>query len=378
MAGEQIPITPNVVRWARERAGYSLEDATKSFKKIEAWEAGAASPTYPQLEQLADTFKVPVAVFFFPEPPELPPIAETFRTLPEATFAEIPRRVRQLLQKAKAFQLNLVELYQGQNPAERLITEDLALNQIVNVEVLADQVRAYLGVSLGEQTAWVSDDEALKQWRAELYRVGIFVFKDGFKAPDFSGFCLFDDVFPIIYVNNTAAKTRQIFTLFHELAHLLFHTSGIDTVRDTYIPDLPENSRQIEILCNRFAAQFLIPDNVFDAAIAGLEPTEATATILASRYHVSREMIFRKFLDRTLIDEETYAEAAVRWAGQLKGEDGGNPYWTKITYLGREYINRALGLYHQNRIDQKQLGEYLDWKPRYLETLEEYFSRGGE
>ena len=35
---EGLPITPAVVRWARERAGYSLEDAKRNFKKFAAWE----------------------------------------------------------------------------------------------------------------------------------------------------------------------------------------------------------------------------------------------------------------------------------------------------------------------------------------------------
>lgn len=379
MASE-LPVTPVVVRWARERAGYSLEEATQAFKKIEAWEAGESSPTYAQLEHLANTFKLPIAVFFFPEPPELPQINETFRTLPEAALEEIPRRIRLLLRKAKALQLNLSELYQERNPAERLITRDLAQVDIVSADDLARRVRDYLGIPIDTQAGWGSDDEALKNWRRALLKVGIFVFKDAFKVPEYSGFCLYDRTFPIIYVNNSAAKTRQIFTLFHELAHLLYHTSGIDTLSDSYVASLPEKSKQIEILCNRFAAQFLVPDAQYETAMAGLEATEETAAVLAARFHVSREVIFRKFLDRGLIDQSEYLDATGRWASQVggKGESGGNPYWTKISYLGREYIERALSQYHQHRIDQQKLADYLDWKPRNLGTLEEYFSKGGE
>jgi len=69
MAREQMPVTPALITWARDRAGLSLSDAEERFRKIAAWESGEAGPTYPQLEALADAFKVPVAVFFFPEPP---------------------------------------------------------------------------------------------------------------------------------------------------------------------------------------------------------------------------------------------------------------------------------------------------------------------
>jgi transcriptional regulator with XRE-family HTH domain len=64
MTYEGLPITA-LVTWARTRAGLSVEEALVKFKKIQAWEEGVSSPTYPQLEQLAEAFKVPIAVFFF-------------------------------------------------------------------------------------------------------------------------------------------------------------------------------------------------------------------------------------------------------------------------------------------------------------------------
>src|SRR5262249_51641329 len=139
-----------------------------------------------------------------------------------------------------------------------------------------------------------------------LFSVGVFVFKDAFRIDDFSGFCLFDDTFPIIYANNSATKTRQIFTLFHELAHLLFHTSGVDTETDDYLPRLTGAARRIETLCNRFAARFLVPEETLNAALVDREISEQTAEALAARFHVSRESIFRRFLDRGLIDETQY------------------------------------------------------------------------
>jgi Zn-dependent peptidase ImmA (M78 family) len=373
---EQIPITPSVITWARERAGFSVQEAAENFSKIEAWEAGEAFPTYPQLEQLADKFKLPIAVFFFPEPPDLPPISESFRTLPAAEFARIPRRVQFLLRKASALQINLSELCEGRNPADRLITRELVFATNMDMERMTREVREYIGISLEDQYSWKTDDDALKNWRQSLFNVGIFVFKDAFRVPEYSGFCLYDEVFPIIYVNNSAAKTRQIFTLFHELAHLLFHTSGIDTIRDEYIPALPAPARRIEVLCNRFAAQFLVPEAAFQAAFEGADPSEHTAELLAAHFHVSREVIYRKFLDRALIEEAVYNDAAARWADQRQAGAGGNPYWTKIAYLGREYIELALSQYHQNRIDEQQLAEYLDSKPKHVGILEEYFSRG--
>ncbi len=374
---EQIPITPSLVTWGRERAGLSLDEAAKTFKKIGEWEEGASFPTYSQLESLSDAFKLPIAVFFFPAPPAVAPIEETFRTLPDAELELIPARVKMLLRKAKALQINLAEVTDGRNPSNRLITEDLEFAPGVDTAAMVAAVRDYLGITIQQQMEWRDDEEALKAWRSALAGVGIFVFKDAFKVEDYSGFCLYDPAFPIIYVNNSTAKTRQIFTLFHELAHLLFHTSGIDTRSDDYIPRLKGDDRRIEVLCNRFAAQFLVPEDELTRALQGRAPTEATAELLAARYHVSREAIFRRFLDRELVSQLAYEEAAERWTLQRQaGGGGGDYYWTKLAYLGREYVSLMLREYHRNRIDETQLAEYLDTKPRNVGSLEEYFERG--
>jgi len=381
MSKEGIPINPELIKWARERAGFTAQEASQKFRDIEKWEQGRSLPSYPQLERLADEFKLPVAVFFFPEPPKAPPIRESFRTLPDTEFDLIPRQVLYLLRKAKALQLNLDEMCQGRNPSAKLITRDLVFDDNVSIPVMAERVRDYLGVTLATQCAWPDDDIALKSWRKTLQDAGIFVFKDAFRVEEYSGFSLYDGVFPIVYVNNSCAKTRQMFTLFHELAHLIFHTSGVDTLEDRYVPSLPEHQKRIEVLCNRFAAQFLMPETAFAKAVAeaGSDPSEHTAELLAAHFHVSREFIYRNFLDRGLIKQGSYEKAALQWKQQRqKSGSGGNPYWSQISYLGREYMTIAFGQYYQNKIDGDQLSQYLNTKPKNMGVLEEYFSRGGQ
>jgi len=374
---EPLPVTPELITWAREHAGFSLDAAQRKFGKIGQWEAGEVLPTYPQLEGMAETFKVPVAVFFFPEPPKLPPLSGSFRTLGSGLFDEIPPGIRLLVRKARTFQIGLEELYEGRNPANRLITRDLDFKPSTPVEDIAAAVRDHLGITLEEQTGWPDNDgcdTALQKWRAALWASGIYVFKDAFRDPDHSGFCLYHDEFPIIYVNNTMTKTRQIFTLFHELGHLVFQTSGIDSVDDSNIGRMSAPNRHIETICNRLAACLLVPESAFDRAFRGdVSGTEATR--LAGLFKVSRELVFRKFLDRGLITVDAYAAAAREWAGQiLRKSPRGNYYRSKITYLGADYINTAFSRYYQNRITEDQLADYIDTKPGNLATLEQQVS----
>ncbi len=373
-----LPITPAVIQWARERAGFSIEDVSRTFKKIGAWEAGDAAPSYSQLEQMAEKFKCPVAVFFFPKPPDLPAVEKSFRTLNAEDFAAIPRTVRSFLRKGQAMQINLAELNDGKNQAPRLITRDLQFSTSTPLEEIAVKVRNYLGVSLEEQASWKSVDQAMEAWRDAFAQVGIYVFKGAFHTRGYFGFCLYDDEFPIVYVNNSSAKTRQIFTLFHELGHLLFHTSGVDNVDDEYIQHLAAAEQNIEIICNGLAARVLVPDDVFNRLLNGMASDRDTATKLAVYFSVSREVIYRKMLDRGLIQADEYSDAAKLWESQIKPPQAGsgNYYNSHFVYLGPRYIDLAFTRYHQRRFDEIQLAEYLNIKPKNLPKFEARFGEG--
>ncbi len=236
--------------------------------------------------------------------------------------------------------------------------------------------RDYLGVGIDDQFSWAGVDAALEKWRSRFVDVGVFVFKDQFRSPRFAGFCLTDDEFPIIYVNNTTSKTRQIFTLFHELAHWLFKTSGVDFRSEEVHAD-NEEDRRIEVLCKRFAGTILVPTHAFRAELAGREANFETAKELAARFKVSMLVIFRKFRDLRLIGATAYAEAH-RQAEEAERDSrsGGNWYNNQMAYLGRAYVGMALSAYRQHRISETQLADYLLVQPKNISGLEERYVKG--
>ena len=172
---EAMPVTPSLVTWARERAGYSLSEAEGHFKKIRQWEAGEMFPTYPQVESLSDRFKIPVAAFFLPEPPKVPKIDETFRTLSHETMEGIPPNIRLLLRKARAMQISLYELNEGKNPATRLVTRDLEFDPYTgSIDTMVGQLRDYLDAQVEDQLSWDSVEHALENWRNILFDHGVY------------------------------------------------------------------------------------------------------------------------------------------------------------------------------------------------------------
>ena len=66
----RVDVKPELLRWARKRAGRSTADLLKKFPKLELWESGEAKPTLKQLESFARTTYVPIGYLFLPEPPE--------------------------------------------------------------------------------------------------------------------------------------------------------------------------------------------------------------------------------------------------------------------------------------------------------------------
>jgi Zn-dependent peptidase ImmA (M78 family) len=66
-----------------------------------------------------------------------------------------------------------------------------------------------------------------------------------------------DENLPVVYLNNSTTKTRQIFSLLHELAHLLIGINGLSKFDTSYIDRLPQVEKKIERFCNAIAAEVL-------------------------------------------------------------------------------------------------------------------------
>lgn len=374
-----VSANPIILKWAREASNYSLEDIAgkmgQETSAIQAWESGQRSPTYIQLEKLAhDYYKRPIALFFFPEIPKIESPRQQFRTLPGSEYDRISPKVLLLVRRAQTMIINLQELSDGANPSERHILRELPAlkDHSVTVSAAATLSRTLIGISLEEQLRWADADGAVEKWRDALGDCGVFVFKDAFHDKSISGFCLYDPEFPVIYVNNTMPKTRQVFTLFHELAHLLFQTGGIAKIIDDHIPQLSDGDRHVEVFCNAFAAQFLVPDTDFDPLITSRSLQEISVPQLADRYSVSREVILRKLLDRGIVAQEYYEERAKEWNEEAgdQGEGRGNYYNTTVKYLGDRYLDLAFAKYYRNQITIYDLSGYLGVKVDYIPRLE--------
>ncbi len=392
----KVKVNHEVLRWAREKfSGYSIPGVVNkinlksvSNQTIISWENGELDPSYAQIKELSKIYKTPIAVFFLPAPPEgLEPNKE-LRTLPPNYSDNIPPEINFIIRKGMARVLDIAELSGGQVNEVNILRSKLKdVKQESTVEY-SKIVREVLGVSVAEQTKWKSSEDAFKQWREKIQKVGVWVFKEAFHNNDYYGFYLDDANFPVIYINNSISPNRQIFTLFHELGHFIINKGGVDLRQDV------ENIftgiyRKDEVFCNSFAREFLVPKQDFISTnnIHSV-PTDSIndkfIIQLAHEYKVSKEVILRKLKDNNFITKEFYKNKNKEWKDEWEEErknkkdkkkGGGSYYNNQTTYLGDKYLNLAFSNYYGGRIDECQLSDFLEIKVRNLQGIEDHFIR---
>ncbi len=375
-------IQPEVIAWARKSIGLSIEDVARELKRpeeeVRAWESGDASPTYPQLEKLAyKVYKRPLAVFFLPAAPEERQPKHEFRTLPDTDLDSFHKDTFLHIRRAHTYQLALKDLFGDSNPHERCIWKSIRLTTDQAIATQAESIRTFLGITLAQQVSWRKDDLALKRWRSAIETAGVFVFKAAFKQKDISGFCLMDTHLPVIYLNNSTTKTRQVFSLLHELAHLLLSMNGLTKFDKQYIERLPRTEQKIEQFCNAVAAEVLIPSADFARQLGSLPEdvelaSEDAFASIAVRYGVSREAILRRLLDMGLVSQGYYEAKARLWNSQIKKQEGGGSWSAnQATYLSDYFTREVFSRHYRDQLSLEQAADYLGIKPRSFSGLEE-------
>ena len=368
-------ITPSVMKWARETAGLSVEDVASRLTKsitpqiIENWESGKEMPTYPQLRKIAETYRRPVIAFYFPEPPKEDSIEKRFRTLPKAEAEKIPPKIHFLIRRADTFRLNLHELHEEQNPIASKIFSDIPISPSLDMKKAAAEVRRYL--NLPEAQQWKTADKAFDARRDCLEQHGLSIFKEPFRGDDYSGFCLNDRQFPVIYINNSMSKSRQSFTLFHELGHILMKTGGVDFRDYRNNKDTAE-----EVACNQFAGEVLVPEDEIKKYLpAGKVFDDKVIESLAERYKVSRDVILRKLLDLDLINRRFFnqktSQFQQQWADFKKSQKSGPVRYASLiySYRSKNYTQAAYLQYCRDLIDRYQFADYLKVKMRHVDSI---------
>lgn len=395
-----IKIQPSVLRWARESIGLSQTDVADKFKKpisfVAAWEKGDAMPSLAQLEKLTQIYKRPLAVFFLPSPPYEKPLNQDFRTLPDSDLNAITPDIRLAVRKAKRLQAILYEINDSKNPVSHPLHKTFKVKLGGSIQQYGLELRKHLNIPLEKQTSWKDEGEALNEYKDCFERNGLYIFQQSLplnKKEQFSakGFSLTDSEFPVIVLNSADAVNSRIFTIFHELCHILFNTGGI--FNDINIDSLSGDAKRIEIFCNAFAGAFLVPEHdlINEGAIKNVRTPQkwddATLIKLSKKYKVSGEVILRRLLDLNLTTNSFYQDKRAEWEDNFKKYQKAKksnkvivlPSTKCISEKGRGFVSSVLSNHKTGKITYRDVMNYLgvsmSWVPKVELLINRYETR---
>lgn len=365
----KVKVNPKVLKWARESAGYSVEEIAKKLRMREEeylqLETGKKSPTIRQLEYLSKYFMRPLAVFFLPEPPEEPTLSTSFRTLPKDKN-KFSRELHIAIRRARYYQSISNELM-----------KELGLEVTVKRANLeedpkrrAQEERQSIGLSSEEQFNWKNKYEALNAWRDAIESKGILVFQFKFPLEDARGFCLVDRGPPVIVLNSNDDASARIFTLIHEYAHVLL---GIPEI---YSEELSGEEKN---WCNVFASEFLIPEDDLKKDVDFLRikdkkevNLEKALEKMSKKFKVSKKAILTKLKTMSIISQEEYRKYlnSTKKPSDIKVK-GFIPFEERcIRDIGKRFVSLLLEAKEKEIITTYDVLEYLSIKLKHLPKIE--------
>ena len=338
----RVDVKPELLRWARERAGADVDALVRKFPKYRQWESGETRPTFRQLESFARTVHAGVGYFFMPEPPDEPFPIPDFRTVGGAPVGKPSLNLLHtvyLCQRRQDWYREFARA-EGEDPLPFVGSASPS----DDVEATAARMRAALGFDLEERRDLPTWTEALRGFVAGADALGVLVMVSGvvgnnphrrLDPEEFRGFALADDLAPLVFVNGADARAAQTFTLAHELAHLWLGETALSDSRPDSVP-----RRAVESWCNRVAAELLAPISVVRAEYREEEDLDAALERFARRFKVSRLVALRRLHDAGGLTREEFRRAYAAERERLRNlpkSVGGSFYPTLRSRVGRRF-----------------------------------------
>jgi len=427
MTSPEIEINADVLRWARESIGYSIDDVAKktgfSSNSLRGWETKTSRIRYSTVTRLAKAFKRPTVALLLNQPPLEPPVPEYFRRTGKK--GSLPSEIRLAIRKARHWQHISKNLEDNIGMGTRSVFKLASLDD--DPEKIAERERNDININFETQSSWKDPRKALKAFKAALEKKNIFVFQLPMPTDQTQGFSLTDDMATVITLNSKDIPERRIFTLFHEYAHLLLGKMGVcadieladpseriiffeeppsltlGTVRKRTVSSAFEKFSQshvgnspasetggtladfaIERWCDNFAGAFLAPKEALASEISKNKIKRITypeVGSIARAFCVSKHMIFVRLHMTGQISSQDYIELSKQFGKEMlrikesektkkkaPGKKILRPSQAKrcLSEQGEKFVSLVMENANKNQITTAKALEYLSVR---LDTL---------
>lgn len=340
-------IKPNIINWAITRAGNELDVFLENNPDVAQWIEGIKNPTIKQLESFTYKVHVPFGYMFLEEPPEEEIPIPFFRT-GDSPREKVSLNVYHTIQIIKERQLWLTKYLEETGYDDLEFVGRFNVNNECND--IVNDIRETLQLTQDWAKEFSTWEDALDYLTLQIEEAGIIVNFNGIvgnntrrviDVNECRGFVLVNNKAPFLFINSSDAKAAQMFTIIHELAHIwLGESAGFDNQQM-----LPAND-PIEILCDKVAAEFLVPA----AYLYDKWQSTQNFKYLSRIFKVSPIVVARRALDLNLINRNDFFEFYNGYISEFykKKENqgsGGNFYATakkRISLRFAGYVNNAV------------------------------------
>ena len=368
----QALITPEVLAWARDLDKITIEEASRrigvSDIKIVEWESGKSYPTLRQAKELAKYYRVPFVYFYLPDVPQRVKRIEKvdYRTFGNVgvSFAQ-SRELRWFLRDVDDRRDAMLELYELEEKEPKPF--EYRIQMETEPRVVAQFIRKLLHLSDNNQVRFRKADTMLQYCIGRLEELDVLVFNAVKIEPDeMRGLSLGYEIFPIIGLNRKDEASARLFTLVHELTHIILGTSGLCNETS----ESSTTSNRIEILCNKIAGLVLVPEerlkqhptikNIIQYGLSDIYVID-----IARDFATSKEVIIHHLWSIGVISRKLYFETLQRYKDEYllyksrKKKGFPPPALDKGTQVGKLYAKTVLTTYYDDKISARDASGYL-------------------
>lgn len=353
-----------------ERIGIERADLERELRRD-------PEPKQSILNTIAKELALPPFVFYMQTAPKLQQVIPDFRSTTPAPSPK-SRETLAIVDYAAGIQELAIKL--GASPARGLMWLDPSETQ--GIDKAAHSARTYFNITLQDQL----DAKDVKAFyvlcRKRIEDAGIFVLQETFPEKDGSGFCLAHSTHPVIVINTKRQNSaRRLFTLIHELAHVLTRKTGISD------PFVRRNA--IEVYCNSFASTFLVPANYVGPLLGAKkvvrEPEPSDVQWVARKFKISQQASILRLEQLGLVKAGSHdkwlalmKDANPDWKNKGGGAGGPPPQEkVKLAKYGFRFAEQFGSMLANHQIDPLRLYRATGLKPKYQQPYIQFTSAIG-
>ncbi|OGU10880.1 MAG: hypothetical protein A2X61_08005 [Ignavibacteria bacterium GWB2_35_12] len=375
-----IKTNPAVLKWARESLNISKSHAVESLdistKQLEQIESGELPPTIDELKSMSKAYKRTIATLLLNAPPIEKPLPRDYRTIDSSRIGLFDEKTFIAVRKARALTQSLLELYNELNIKSPGFNWNASMND--NPAQLGVHFRELLKIN--EIPAFDDKNLFLEACIEKLEEVGIAIFQLSLTQDGIRGFSLIDEIIPVIILKRNEQPSAKVFTLFHELGHILLNEGGLCNIA------LSQNDPKIEQWCNTFSAELLVPSSLLMEQDLCIEYNRKNQkewkhkdlVELSNRFNVGPLVILRRLLTLGKTTSDYYKEKHEIWNkpqfGRSQHPEGRNIAKETIKEKGRKYLSLVFRAYDLNKIDLKDTADFLGIKLSYITKTRQLFN----